>query len=229
MMANDTSHAETWLLLPWLANGRLPAAERSRAEQHVSSCAACARELAQQRLICQALTEPDRVTWAPAPSFRKLLDRIDGRAGAPEPKERFAARALPLTSRSRHAWRPPGLAWAASFVLAIGLGGVAATAYRWSQPLFMTHTLAANPTPGVLHIAFERSVSVGEVEDILHAAGAHVITGPDASGIFGIAPLAAAASAGTAAPAAASAQLRVLEARLRADARVRWVEPLTAP
>jgi hypothetical protein len=93
----------------------------------------------------------------------------------------------------------------------------------------MTHTLAANPTPGVLHIAFERSVSVGEVEDILHAAGAHVITGPDASGIFGIAPLAAAASAGTAAPAAASAQLRVLEARLRADARVRWVEPLTAP
>jgi hypothetical protein len=229
MMANDTSHAEAWLLLPWLASGRLPAAERSRAEQHVGSCAACARELAQQRLICQALTEPDRVTWAPGPSFRKLLDRIDGQAGAPQRRQRLAARALPLPSRLRHAWRPPGIAWAASFVLAIGLGGVAATAYRWSQPLFMTHTLAVNPTPGVLHIAFERSVSIGEVEDILHAAAAHVITGPDASGIFGIAPLPAAASASTAAPDAQSAQMRVLEAHLRADARVRWVEPLTAP
>jgi hypothetical protein len=229
MMANDTSHVETWLLLPWLANGRLPAAERSRAEQHVGSCAACARELAQQRLFCQALTEPDRVTWAPGPSFRKLLDRLDGPAGAAEPKERFVARVLPLASRHRRAWRPPGIAWAASFVLAIGLGGVATTAYRWSQPLFLTHTLATNPTPGVLHIAFERSVSIGEVEDILHAAGAHVITGPDASGIFGIAPLSAAASAGTAAPGTQSAQMRVLEARLRVDARVRWVEPLTGP
>ncbi len=229
MMADDTSHGETWLLLPWLANGRLPAAERSRAEQHVGSCAECARELAQQRLICQALTEPDRVTWAPGPSFRKLLDRIDGPAGTAERRKRFVARVLPLTSRSRHAWRPPGLAWAASFVLAVGLGGVAATAYRWSQPLFMTYTLAAPPTAGVLHIAFERSVPIGEVEDILHAAGAHVITGPDASGIFGIAPLPATASTGTAAPGTASAQMRVLEARLRADTRVRWVEPLTAP
>jgi hypothetical protein len=229
MMADDTSHGETWLLLPWLANGRLPAVERSRAEQHVSSCAACARELAQQRLICQALTEPDRVTWAPGPSLRKLLDRIDGHVDAPKRKQRLAARALPLTSRPRHAWRPPGIAWAASFVLAIGLGGVGATAYRWSQPLFVTYTLPANPTPGVLHIAFERSVSIGEVEDILHASGAHVITGPDASGIFGIAPLPAAAAAGTAAPGAQSAQMRVLEAHLRADARVRWVEPLTAP
>lgn len=229
MIANDTLHGETWLLLPWLANGRLPAAERSRTEQHVSSCAACARELVQQRLICQALTEPDRVTWAPGPSFRKLLERIDGHAGVPVRKERFAARVPPLTSRPRHAWRPPGIAWAASFVLAIGLGGVGATAYRWSQPLFMTHTLPANPTPGVLHIAFGRSVSIGEVEDILHAAGAHVITGPDASGVFGIAPLPAAASAATAAGGAANEQMRVLEAHLRADARVRWVEPLTAP
>jgi hypothetical protein len=229
MMANDTSHDETWLLLPWLANGRLTAAERSHAEQHVSSCAACARELAQQRLMCQALGEPDRVTWAPAPSFRKLLDRIDGHAGTPQRKERLAARAPVVSFWPRHAWRPPGLAWAASFVLAIGLGGLGATAYHWSQPLFVTHTLATNPTPGVLHVAFERSVPVGEVEDILRAAGAHVITGPDATGIFGIAPLPAAPARGAAASSAVSEQMRALAARLRVDARVRWVEPLTDP
>jgi hypothetical protein len=81
----------------------------------------------------------------------------------------------------------------------------------------------------VLHIAFDRSVSIGEVEDALHSAGAHVITGPDASGIFGIAPLPAAPSTDAAALSAVSEQMRVLEARLRADARVRWVEPLTDP
>lgn len=221
MMDKDASpHAAIWLLLPWLANGRLPAHERLPAEQHVAGCAACARELALQRRMCEALAEPDRVTWAPGPSFRKLLERIDGHAHAVERPQTPAVRAASVTSRARYAWRPPGLAWAASFVLAIGLGGLAATTYRWSQPLYSTHTLAAAAVPGVLHIAFDRAVSIGEVEDILHSAGAHLVTGPDASGVFGIAPTL---------PGAMSAQLRALEARLRADARVRWVEPLTAP
>jgi hypothetical protein len=81
-------------------------------------------------------------------------------------------------------------------------------------------SLVANPVPGVLHIAFDRTVAIGQVEDILHAAGAHVVTGPDSSGVFGIAP---------SSPDTTSGQMRALEARLRAEARVRWVEPLTAP
>jgi anti-sigma factor RsiW len=230
MMANDTppQHAATWLLLPWLANGRLPAHERSSAEQHVAGCVACARELALQRRMCEALAEPDRVTWAPGPSFRKLLDRIDGHADTAQRTPAVAARPARVMSRVRYAWRPPGLAWAASVVLSIGLAGVAATAYRWSQPLYSTHTSTASSSPGVLHVAFDRTVPIGEVEDILHAAGAHVVTGPDASGVFGIAPLTA-ASGDAAAPATASAAMRTLETRLRAETRVRWVEPLTAP
>ena len=221
MMTNDTSqHAASWLLLPWLANGRLPANERTPVEQHVEDCAACAQELALQRRMCEALAEPDRVSWAPGPSFRKLLDRIDRHAEATQRPQAAAARPARLTARARYAWRPPGLAWAASFVLAIGLGGIATTAVRWSQPLYATHTLAANPVPGVLHIAFDRSVAIGQVEDILHAAGAHVVTGPDASGVFGIAP---------SSPDTTTEQMRALEARLRAEARVRWVEPLTTP
>src|SRR5579863_7072660 len=113
MMANDTpQHAATWLLLPWLANGRLPAHERAGAEQHVAGCAACARELALQRRMCEALAEPDRVTWAPGPSFRKLLDRIDGHADTAQRAPALAARPARVMPRVRHAWRPPGLAWA---------------------------------------------------------------------------------------------------------------------
>src|SRR5438128_2019048 len=69
-------HEEIHLLLPWLANGHLAPAERETAQAHVRRCKECERELAAQQLMCDALTLPDRVTYAPGPSFRKLMDRI---------------------------------------------------------------------------------------------------------------------------------------------------------
>lgn len=208
------SHEESRLLLPWLANGRLDGAERVRVEQHVRGCVECAREVARERLWCRALTEPERVTYAPGPSFRKLMDRIDAR---PAPR---AAGTPARAARAGTAWRPPGLAWAASFVLSVAVSTFAITAYRWSQPRYFTHTAPTATAPGVLHIAFERSLTIGEVEQLLLAAGARVVEGPDATGVFGVAPAAAGA------PGESAAQLRALADRLRANARVRWIEPL---
>jgi hypothetical protein len=213
------SHEESWLLLPWLANGRLGGAERNRLEQHVRGCTECAREVAAQRLWCSALTEPERVTYAPGPSFRKLMERIDA-----EQPPRAAAAVAARSVRARAAWRPPGLAWAASFVLCVALGTFAVTAYRWSQPLYVTHTAPAAAAPGVLHIAFERTVTVGEAERLLISAGARVVEGPDASGVLGVAPVAAAATPGDGA-----AALRALADRLRSEPQVRWLEPLAQP
>jgi putative zinc finger protein len=222
MMASRVcSHEESWLLLPWLANGRLSHAERAGVEEHLRECAACTQELARQRLLCQVLTEPERVTYAPGPSLRKLMERIDGRAPAkPQELRPVGRRSAPLGLAA--AWRPPGLAWAASFVLAVGLAAFAPTAYRWSQPRYATHTSNARGAPGVLHVAFERSLPVGQMEEMLRSAGARVVEGPGTTGIFGIAPLTATAQSGEVSP-----QMRALAARLRADARVRWVEPLT--
>ena len=58
---------------PRVANGRL-SGEQVWVEEHVQSCAKCAEELAVQQRLCEALAVPDRVTYAPGPSFRKLLD-----------------------------------------------------------------------------------------------------------------------------------------------------------
>jgi hypothetical protein len=208
------SHEESWLLLPWLANGGLGGAERTRLEQHVRGCAECAREVEVQRLWRDALTEPERVTHAPGPSFRKLMERIDAQQ---PPRIAAALTTGARAARGRAAWRPPGLAWAASFVLCVGLGTVAVTAYRWSEPLYGTRSLNTAPAPGVLHIAFERSVTVGEAERLLISAGARVVEGPDASGVFGVAPVAASGDG--------AAALRLAE-RLRSEPEVRWVEPL---
>ena len=242
MSANAAQHSECWLLLPWLANGRLSASERAAVEEHVRGCPECAREVAWQRTLCETLAEPDRITYAPGPSLRKLFARIDGhrdahavraapegRRGAPPARAPWrpfglspaaGGAASPAASR-----RPFGLSWAAGFVLVIGLAALLApTAYRWSQPLYATRTTASAARPEVLHIAFQRSLTIGEVEELLHAAGARVVEGPDATGIFGVAPVATTPS-GESGSRTASREMRTLAARLRADARVRWVEP----
>src|SRR5437588_12980979 len=38
-------HEESWLLLPWLANGRLSQRERVEVAEHLSECAECAEEV----------------------------------------------------------------------------------------------------------------------------------------------------------------------------------------
>ena len=227
-MTQTCSHSDAWLMLPWLANGRLSGPERTRIEEHVRECAQCTREVALQRQLCEVLTEPERVTYAPGPSFRKLMDRVDGREPVElAPPMPMPVAALPrpprvraLTARGSTAWRPPGLAWAASFLLVVGFAGLSVTTYRWSQPRYATHTLQHAP-PRVLHIAFVPSLSISEAGDALRGAGARVVEGPDAMGIVGVAPETTSTDS-----AGGSAELRALATRLRADARVRWIEPI---
>jgi hypothetical protein len=227
-------HEEAWLALPWLANGRLSQAERDRIEPHVRGCAACREELAFQRLLCNTLTEPDRVTYAPGPSFRKLMERIDD-ARPPARKAAEQPRTSPTLARARSRrwsavnvslWRPPGLAWAASFVLMLGLVGVFITVNRSTQQpdvrWYTTHTDPANAAPNVVHISFYGTVTIREAEEALRSTGAHIVEGPDSVGVFGVAP----GAAKTATPRQTSQDLRVLAARLHADPRVRWVEPI---
>ena len=223
-------HEEICLVLPWLANGRLVHAERERAQEHVRECSQCAAELSVQQRLCDALSAPERVTYAPGPSFRKLLERIDG-PGAQAPRaEAGSSRAEtprvesfgPRRRKSASAalWRPPGLAWAASFIVMVAVTGLVATTYRWSEPLYHPRLdPPAAPRSDVLHIALDRELTIGEVEELLRADGARVVEGPGTTGIFGVAPV-------TRSRTGTGHQLLDLAARLRADPRVRWVEPI---
>jgi hypothetical protein len=239
MIAVDerSRHEEVWLLLPWLANGRLAAAEREMADEHVRHCADCERELEVQHLMCGAFTEPDRVTYAPGPSLRKLMDRIDSDSGALEPEGRKAPTRAERPATRPHIggslaarfgqvslWRPPGLAWAASFLLLFGITGMMVTAYHWFEPAYITRSDPSAVTPNVLHIALDRSIPIGEVEELLHMGGARIVEGPGNTGILGVTPVGLVAGQTTAS--SANKQLRALSARLRTDPRVLWVQPL---
>jgi hypothetical protein len=215
-LQRSSVHDEAWLLLPWLANGRLSSEQQVWVEEHVQSCAKCTEELAVQERLCEAFTAPDRVTYAPGPSFRKLLDKLDSPSSEDVERTEPRVRARAGTSRIRQTlWRPPGFAWAASFILMVGMTAIIATAYRWSQPAYVTHSdPVAAAHPGVLHISFDRGVTVGEAGEVLRVNGAQMVDGPDAIGVVGITP------------AKSTESLRDLAARMRADPRVRWVEPV---
>jgi hypothetical protein len=229
VIASDESsrHEEVWLLLPWLATGRLSPAERELAEDHLRHCNECVRELRLQRLMCGAFTEPDRVTYAPGPSFRKLMKRIDQDASARRSprSRRIPGHSWVARLGSVSLWRPPGLAWAASFLLLFGITGMVATAYRWSEPLYRTRSddkpLGA---PTVLHIALDRSLTIGNVEELLRASGARIVEGPGNTGILGVVPVGV--TPGQTSGESANRQLRSLSSRLRSDSRVLWVQPL---
>ncbi len=234
MIAFDehSRHEEVWLLLPWLATGRLSAAERDMAEEHIRRCNACEQELAAQHLLGNALTEPDRVTYAPGPSFRKLMDRIDADEGRDIAQRNTSARARrlganvsSLIDRMGHVslWRPPGLAWAASFLLVLATTGLIIQAYHRPQQAFRTVTDAPVVTPNVLHIALDRSVPIGDVEELLRSGGARIVEGPGHTGVLGVMPVGV---DGRTPATTANRQLRALSARLRADPRVLWVQPL---
>lgn len=233
MIAQDENarHQEVWLLLPWLANGRLTGAEREMAEDHLRQCQECGHELALQQRMCSAFMEPDRVTYAPGPSFRKLMDRIDGegksgRASARTRVPQSAGHRITARLSRVSLWRPPGLAWAASFLLIFGVTAMMATAYRWSQPVYVTKSdpKAEQTSPSMLRIALDRSLSIGEVEEMLRTGGGRIVEGPDNLGVLGVAPVGIVA--GQTSTASANKQLRALSARLRTDPRVLWVQPL---
>ncbi len=102
----------------------------------------------------------------------------------------------------------------------VAVTGLVATTYRWSEPLYHPRLdPPAAPRSDVLHIALDRELTIGEVEELLRADGARVVEGPGTTGIFGVAPV-------TRSRTGTGHQLLDLAARLRADPRVRWVEPI---
>jgi hypothetical protein len=78
--------------------------------------------------------------------------------------------------------------------------------------------------PNVLHIAVDRSLPIGEVEELLRTGGAQIVEGPGSTGVLGVSPVGL--IKGQTPAATANQQLRALSERLRADPRVLWIQPL---
>jgi hypothetical protein len=103
-------------------------------------------------------------------------------------------------------------------------GALASTlAYREMAPDYQVHSdKPALQDQTILHIAFARDLTVADAQYLLSTVHAEVVEGPGSTGIFGVRP------SGTEPSGDARQRLQQLRAQLRADPRVRWIEPAPA-
>jgi hypothetical protein len=206
---SSEAHRESWDLLPWLVNERLPAAQRARVEEHLRDCALCRDELEAQRDLCKRITADERIAYSPSAAFEKLWTRIEdvereeGGPGADLQPDvhRNADDVAPSGTRTRPWTRAvPALSrWlvAAVIVQAVALSWIAYGLLVDRADLEWRYRTVTSPLPNAggaaatlrVRVVFDREVPVHELQRIVAAHGLVIVHGPSSSQVFTLEPV----------------------------------------
>ena len=177
------THAEAWALLPWLANGRLPATDREWVEAHVAQCAECRSELeAQRKVATQINRDPSPEGSEEQRSFNKLWARIEASEAATPVSGVAVGRVASRSSRT--------VRWLAAAVVVQGFGlalfGYNALRANDSAGSFMTvsEVPAQRPHAPMLRVVFAPEASMASINTLLTHQGLSIVSGPGTSGNF---------------------------------------------
>ena len=225
-------------VLPWYVNGTLGGAESRRVAAHLESCAACRDSAAHLEAVRTLLRSPAQVEYAPQAGLRKLMARVQQEtrvaAAMPAPPPPAPVEVPPTGAGSQQhgtalrnlvRWLSAAVvvqACAIAVMVGAGYFGAGYFAPSVDAPTapYQTLTTAAADGPR-LRVVFVPTMTLAELQDLLRANQLVAVAGPSETGIFTLALRAPAAGA----DAQTAAQAAVL-ARLRADARVRFAEPM---
>jgi hypothetical protein len=160
-------HAETRILLPWLANGTLAGAELERVRAHLGECPACRTQLEWERGMA-AGGDP-----APRMSAQQAFARLKPRLG-PQELRRHPARWIRLVAANDPRWLRS--------VAVVQLGVILVLGLVVSQPApeqGLYHGLGARQAAaGNIVVSFDPSTPERELRRILQASGARLVDGP---------------------------------------------------
>ncbi|HEX4266973.1 MAG TPA: hypothetical protein VHY36_03735 [Steroidobacteraceae bacterium] len=216
-------HTRAELVIPWLANGSLPAEAEPAVREHVAACPQCREDYEEQLRVCQAMRVDGPLVFAAESSYQKLLTRMQSLEAGESPAtaiELAPPEALYAVRRT-----PPVVRWLAAAVIlqafAIGLGawiwhssGAAAGGARYVTLTSASPAYDSGPRARVL---FRTELSVGALQTVLQGAGAHIIDGPADGDVYTL---------GFAPPPASAAALQSRIAALRANPAVLFAEPV---
>lgn len=205
-------------LLPWFVNGTLSNADAERVASHLEHCETCRTDAAAEGVVLNLLRSPAQVEYSPKAGLNKLVARLNE-------SEREDPATRPATASTSSGWRSAGNSarWLAAAVVVqtVALGTVAGVRLLGQPSVdeaapYKTLT-AARVEKASLRVAFVPTTTLAELQDLLRANQLVAIAGPSDAGIFtlGLSPSATG-------PDVHAAVL----ARLRADPRVRFAEPL---
>jgi anti-sigma factor RsiW len=187
-------HQEISALLPWYVNGTIGEPERQRVDEHLAICVLCREDMAEERRIYLGMTAVPAVEYMPAPSLKRLQERLDAVGPARVDRRRDAAgppsAAAEKSDRSRR-WR--GTMAASVAVMAAMLCLVAADRWvqfraRTARPEYYTVTTSVPSPPGeVIRAVFSPSISLAELQAILGEAELRIVAGPTEAGVYSLA------------------------------------------
>jgi hypothetical protein len=200
------THAEAWNLLPWLANGRIEAADREWVEAHVHTCAECRAELASQRTLATQMrdggTPADAESAQEQRSFDKLWSRIEAAEAATTPARNGQVSAATPRGASRT------VRWLAAAVIVQGLGlalfGISALRGPSSEFQTVTRTAPVTVDAPRLSVVFAPDASIASINTLLEHQGLTLVSGPGLAGNFTAALSADAIAAGASAESVAA-------------------------
>jgi anti-sigma factor RsiW len=176
------THAEAWALLPWLANGRLPASDREWVDAHVAQCAECRGELEAQRKVATQIgrePSPDGAGTEEQRSFNKLWARIEASEGA-APASGMAGVSASRSSRT--------VRWLAAAVVIQGFGlalfGFNAMRANTGEIVTVSDVPAQRLNAPALRVVFAPEASMASINTLLTHQGLSIVSGPGTSGNF---------------------------------------------
>lgn len=212
------THAEAWALLPWLANGRIEAADREWVEAHVQGCAECRAEIAAQRMMATQMNRegaalPDSAATDEQRSFNKLWARIEASESAAAP--------VTGTSVATHGVRGSrAVRWLAAAVVvqALGLGILGMSALSGDDKFKTVASPEARLDAPAVRLVFEPAASIDTINTLLTHQGLTIVGGPGAAGNYAAVLSADAVASGATAEAVADV--------LRKDPNVSFAEPV---
>ena len=222
-------HARAELVIPWLANGSLPAEAEPAVREHIASCPKCREDYEEQLRVCQAMRAEGPLVFAAESSYQKLLTRVQDEEIPAEPAEPELPRPAPEALHPAPTTRPfrqasPVVRWLAAAVVlqafAMGLG-----AWAWHSSdvgrdagyATLTSTAPSYDSGPRVRVLFSPDLSVGALQGVLQAAGAHIIDGPADGNVYTL---------GFARPPDSRAALTRRIAALRADQAILFAEPV---
>lgn len=192
-------HARAELVIPWLANGSLPAEAEPAVREHIASCPKCKEDYEEQQRVCEGMRVDGPLVFAAESSYQKLLTRVQNAefpAEAPAEPAELHQSAPAALHHSVSAARPfrqatPVVRWLAAAVVlqafAIGLG-----AWVWHSSdvgrdagyTTLTSTAPSYDSGLRVRVLFSPDLSVGALQGVLQAARAHIIDGPADGNVY---------------------------------------------
>jgi anti-sigma-K factor RskA len=173
IISDQEAHDEAEDLLPWYVTGQLEEGDRTRVEEHLSSCSRCREQLTfERRMVQEFRAQAPEVDsgWA------RIRDRIEQRQNAPSPVRRAA-------NDLWNVFRQPGvMALAAAQIGFLVVGG--SILVSLSQPTYRALGSAPTSPTANLIVIFRADATEEDIRDALKANNASIVGGPTSADAY---------------------------------------------